>query len=99
MHEKERTTTMKDNELLQLMFGEESTTTKQALCGTVPKNVDVANAIAACMTTYECWIFISNELLKRLKNEHKDHYPYACVTPGTIFQIIKPNNDWNLYID
>lgn len=90
---------MKDDQILQLLFGEEVTTSKKTLMGTVPENIDVANAIAACMTAYKCWIFISDELLTRLKNEHKDHYPYNCVTSGIIFNIMKPNTTWTLYID
>lgn len=90
---------MKDDKILQLLFGEEVTTSKETLMGTVPENIDVANAIVACMKKYKCWIFISDELLTRLKNEHKDHYPYSCVTTGIIFEITKPDTTWTLYID
>lgn len=69
---------------------------KKAIEKVVPENIDIAEEMIRLATKSSSWIFISINLLVRLKNEYS-HYPYAR-QDGYIFELSKEDGD-KIFVD
>ena len=72
--------------------------TKKVIQDTIAGNEDIFEKILF-FAKQKSWIFISEGLNKRLKEEY-ENYLYACVIPkGNIFLIKKEDGEWKMYVD
>lgn len=71
---------------------------KKSITDKVTEDEDVFDKILF-YAEQKSWIYLTHDLVSRLKKKHKNH-EYACPRPeGDIFEIRKGEKEWDMHVD